>query len=178
MEKIVYIAAVWNTYRTTLLRLYDLITQCGEYLETEASPFHATEEYQSLRQQAQKAAEDICSSIAYHINSDWLSSLPLSLPLSLCSTTATTSCTHQSKIPKALGALFLIWPLYGGSVLSIVPTELRAWMRRKLRSLGTTMGLAQASVLADTVDLWKRTDPHKTLIITQGHVFMWSAGMF
>ncbi|KAK5056148.1 hypothetical protein LTR84_012701 [Exophiala bonariae] len=161
---LVYIAAVWNTYRTTLLRLCDLIVQCGQYLETAGQPFRETQEYQSLSAEARRTAEDICASVAYHINNDWVVHIARG--------------SNLTKSPKALGALFLVWPLYGGSVLSIVPVEYRSWMRQKLRTIGTSMGFAQATVLADTVDLWKKTDPNKTLIITQGHVFMWSAGMF
>lgn len=154
---------MWNTYHTTLLRLCDVIAQCGEYLETEAARFRETDEYHALRVQAGKAAEEICSSVAYHINNDWVNRV-------------TNTGLHPS--PKALGGLLLIWPLYAGSVLSIVPAGHRSWMRRKLRSIGISMGLAQAVVLADTVDLGKRTDPLKPVIISLGQVFMWSATMF
>lgn len=159
----VYVAAVWNTYRTTLLRLCDVIAQCGQYLETDAVPYRNTEEYQALQAEASMTCEGICSSVAYHINSDWLRRI-------------TTTSFHTS--PKALGGFFLIWPLYGGSILSIVPQVQRAWMRQKLRSIGTSIGLAQAVVLADTVDLWGSADLFKPMIISQGHVFMWSASMF
>jgi hypothetical protein len=158
----VYVAAVWNTYRTTLLRLCDVIAQCGQYLETDALRYRNTEEYQSLHLDARRTAEAICSSVAYHINNDWVNHI-------------TNANLHPS--PKALGGLLLIWPLYGGSILSIVPNVHRSWMRRRLRSIGVSMGLAQATVLADTVDLWRSTDPFKPLIIAQGQIFMWSASM-
>ncbi|KAI1618997.1 hypothetical protein EDD37DRAFT_294274 [Exophiala viscosa] len=158
-----YVAAVWNTYRTTLLRLCDVIAQCGQYLETDAMPFGETAEYQVLRTIASKTAEDICSSVACHINNDWMQRI---------------AATSFQRSPKALGGLHLTWPLYAGSVLSIVPDVHRGWMRRKLRSIGVAFGLAQAIVLADTVDLRTRTDPFKPLILAQGHVFMWSASMF
>ena len=159
----VWIAATWNTYRTTLLRLCDVMAQFGEYLESETVPFRETEEYQALRSEAGKTAAEICCSVAYHINNDWLKGI-------------TNASFHPT--PKALGGVFLIWPLYGGSVLSIVPEVYRAWMRQKLRSIGMSLGLAQAIVLADTVDLRRSTDPFKPLIITQGQLYMWSANMF
>lgn len=162
-QDLVYVAAVWNTYRTTLLQLCDVITQCGQYLETDTVRFRNTDEYQMLHLIARNTAEAICSSVAYHINNDWVNHI-------------TSTNLHPS--PKALGGLLLILPLYGGSILSIVPNVNRAWMRRRLRAIGVSMGLAQATVLADTVDLWKTTDPFKPLIIAQGHVFMWSASMF
>jgi len=137
--------------------------QCGQYLETDIVQFRGTEEYEVLCTLASKTAEDICSSVAYHINNDWMQRI---------------AATSFQRSPKALGGLHLMWPLYAGSVLSIVPDVHRAWMRRKLRSIGISMGLAQAIVLADTVDLRTRTDPFKPLIIAQGHVFMWSASMF
>lgn len=158
-----YIAAVWNTYRTTLLRLCDLIAQCGKFLETEVDPYRKTVEYSELCAEAKKTSEDICSSVAYHFNTALVS-------------TDTTASLHTSA--KALGGLFLIWPLYAGSIFSIVPKVYRAWMRQKLRSIGPSMGLAQATVLADTVDLWDSTDPFKPLVITQGQEFMWSTSMF
>jgi hypothetical protein len=154
---------MWNTYRTTLLWLYDVIAQCGQYLETDAVPFRETEEYYTLVSNASKTCEDICSSVAYHINNDWLNHI---------------TGSKLQKSPKALGGLLLIWPLYGGSILSIVPTNYRAWMRKKLQQIGTTMGLAQAIVLADTVDLQNTTDLYKSLVIAQGNVFTWCANMF
>lgn len=159
----VYVAAVWNTYRTTLLRLCDVIVQLSQHLETDVALFQETEEYRALQVLARATCEGICSSVAYHLNNDWLNSI-------------TEAASNAST--KALGGLFLIWPLYGGSILSIVPDELRAWMRQKLRSIGTSLGLAQAVILADTVDLRDSTDPLKPLVIAQGHTFMWSASMF
>ncbi|KEF59338.1 uncharacterized protein A1O9_04182 [Exophiala aquamarina CBS 119918] len=165
---VMFIAAVWNTYRTTLLRLYDVIAQCFQYLDTDANPFLETEELQALQTYAKETGEGICSSVAYHINNEWVSRLA-----------ATASLPgNQSRSPKAVGGLFLIWPLYGGSVLSIVPKVHRAWMRRKLRMIGISMALSQATVLADTVDLGRKTDPWKPLIISQGNKFLWSVGMF
>jgi len=164
----VYIAAVWNTYRTTLLRLYDLIAQCLQYLHTGTKPVLETEEHTALQAHARETSEDICSSVAYLLNTDWVSRIATIAGLPAI----------ESQLPKALGGLFLIWPLYGGSILSIVPKTNRAWMRRKLRTIGTSLGLAQATVLADTVDLGSKTDPLKPLIITQGNRFLWSAGMF
>lgn len=151
---------MWSTYRTTLLRLCDVIAQCGQYLESATEPFAESEEYKTLRTIAREVSADICSSVAYHIYSDWVNRF--------------TTGSFQ-RCPKALGGLLLIWPLFAGSVLSIVPEENRAWMRQKLRSIGVSTGLAQAVVLADTVDLGRRTDPLKPLIIAQGHLFMWIA---
>jgi hypothetical protein len=157
------VAAAWNTYRTTLLWLCDVIAQCGKHLEIDDEPFQETEEYQALHAEARKTCEGICSSVAYHINNDWLNRIA-------------PADYHTS--PKALGGLLLIWPLYGGGILSIVPRVYRAWMRQKLRSIGTSTGLAQAIILADTVDLSNNTDPLKPHIIAQGYVFTWSANMF
>ena len=162
-REIVYVAAMWNTYRITLLRLCDVIAQCSKLLDGDAVTFRETEEHQALRIEAKKTYEGICSSVAYHINNDWLRRV-------------TTASFYTS--PKALSGLLLIWPLYGGSISSVVPEVYRAWMRRKLRSIGTSMGLAQAIVLADTVDLWGRVDVFKSLIISPGQAFMWSASMF
>ncbi|KAK5943800.1 hypothetical protein PMZ80_003081 [Knufia obscura] len=158
-----YASSGWNTYRTTLLRLCDVIAQCGQYLETDAMPFRETEEYQALQATARDTGEAICSSVAYNINNDWVSRI---------------TGAGSPMFPKALGGLLLIWPLFGGSILSIVPDVQRAWMRRKLRSIGISMGLAQAVVLADTVDLRGSTDPSKPLILAQGHFFMWIPSMF
>jgi hypothetical protein len=140
-----------------------VIAQCARYLESDTAPFRETEEFQALQAEVGKICEEICSSVAYHINNDWLNRVA-------------NVGLHTS--PKALGGLFLIWPLYGGSILSIVPEYYRAWMRQKLRSIGISMGLAQAVVLADTVDLRKNTDLLKPLIISQGNLFIWSASMF
>ncbi|KAF1991034.1 hypothetical protein K402DRAFT_417113 [Aulographum hederae CBS 113979] len=158
-----YVAAAWNTYRTTLLRLCDVILRCSIRLSTDAAPFDATDEHQTLHAIAVETCEGICASVPYHVDQDWLNRV---------------SKTSFQKSSKALGGLFLIWPLYGGSLLSIVPRVFRAWMRQRLRAIGTSMGLAQAITLADTVDVWGAADPHKAMVIAEGYVFMWSASMF
>ena len=136
---------------------------CGKDLETGSVPFQKTVKYQELCAEAARTSEAICSSVAFHINSDWLNRMTaVGLPNS----------------PKTLAGLFLIWPLYAGSILSIVPKLHRIWTRRKFRSIGILMGLAQETVLADTVDLWDSTDPFKPLILSEGHVFMWIASIF
>ena len=117
-----------------------------------------------LRVAATETSEEICASVPYHINNDWLNRI-------------TGICSNQASSPKALGGLCVMWPLYAGSVLSIVPDTHRMWMRRRLRSIGVSMGIAQAVVLVDTVDLARRTDPFKTLVIAQGEQFMRSASM-
>jgi hypothetical protein len=153
---------MWNLYRATLLRIHELVAQCGMFLGTGTLAFLKTKEYEELRTDSAITSEEICSSLAYHLNSDWLSARPSVSPY---------------KVPRAMGALLLIWPLYAGCINSLVPRGERLWMREKLRSIGTTFGLAQATVLADTVDLHGKPDLSKSIIISRGQEFIQNAVM-
>jgi hypothetical protein len=153
---------MWNLYRVTLLRIYELVAQCRKFLDTTTPAHLKTKEYEVLCTDSAVTSEDICSSVAYYLNSDWLSARPRVSPY---------------KVSKAMGGLLLIWPLYAGCINSLVPRAERLWMREKLRSIGTTFGLAQATVLADTVDLHGKPDLSKSIIISQGQEFIQNAAM-
>lgn len=157
-----HVARVWDTYRTLRLRLIDLISRCCQHLNSEATLFRESEEYSALQKAAQDISGDICASVAYQLYGD---QIPLAKDASL------------SNIKSDLGGLFLMWPLFSGAILSIVPQRHRAWMRNKLRAIGTELGLAQAIALANTCEA-PNCDDYRLEIVAQGHTFLWSGCMF
>ncbi len=63
------------------------------------------------------------------------------------------------------GGSFLIWPLWHAGIMDISTDEVQRFVVRNLRSIGDTMGIQQANVLADLVEgrsdieVWKEGDP-------------------
>lgn len=159
----VYVAGVWNTYRAIRLSTLDLIAWCGQQLEDPDNPFCESKEYDAVYASIQVTVEEICSSVTYHIHSDLLSLI---------------TNIELSPPSRTIGGLFLIWPLFVACCCGpIVPARHREWMKRKLRYIGTSVGLSQANSLADAAD-----DPKvykdRFFIAARGHLFMWSGSMF
>lgn len=124
------------------MRLLNLVAQCGRRLQKAETPFHMTHEYKELCKATDNTAKEICASIAYHLYgegvSDYLKSEEAKLPN-----------------PRALGGLFLMWPLFTGSILPLVPDQQRIVMRSKLSWIGKHLGIGQATVLANVSQLYE-----------------------
>jgi hypothetical protein len=60
----------------------------------------------------------------------------------------------QSQLPtiKMSGGSFLIWPLWLAGILDVATEEVRQFVKRNLDSVGTTMGIKQAHLLADILE--------------------------
>jgi hypothetical protein len=60
-----------------------------------------------------------------------------------------------------VGGSFLLWPLWLAGILDIATEEVRHFVKTNLDSIGTTMGIKQAHVLADImvaktgITVWK-----------------------
>ncbi|KIX07377.1 uncharacterized protein Z518_02030 [Rhinocladiella mackenziei CBS 650.93] len=122
-----YVAAVWNTYRKTHLLMLDVIFKCKRRLGQETGE----------DEEAQRLAEDIASSVPFHLGND-SDAFPHEL--------------HRGTKPMTpgppVGGLFLLHPLWVITVSSVVSPEIQARMRECLAWIGKNTGLGQATLLS------------------------------
>ena len=127
---IVYVAAIWNSYRKGRLKILDCIIRCAKRLGQ-------GDNYHQEQIEAEELANDIVASIPYHLTADLQ--------------VFVQEAKSDSKVVtpgKALGGLLLMHPLFVTSELSIVSPELRTYMRACLAWIGSNMGIGQATLLS------------------------------
>ena len=142
-----YVAAAWNTYRKSHLLKLELLVRCTERLGESSA---------EARSQAERLAEDIVGSAAFHLISNLYGHLEHS---------------EVAFINKTAGGLLLMHPLW--VVLrcrSAVSQELRTHARSLLAWIGEFMGIGQAKQLS------ARGEDMPFKYVAQGHVIIW-AGM-
>ena len=127
----VYIAAVWNTYRKTHLMVLDIIVRCTKrLLGDDLSP--------PERIRAEELAEDIASSIPYHLIMDPDINLK-----------DLDSNLRSLKMGSPVGGLLLLHPLYVVTRSETISAQLRVHMCKCLAWIGKHMGIGQATLLSD-----------------------------
>ena len=132
-----YVAGVWNTARMARILLLDLILKLSNALNGNHNCSH--EHQDSLRGVALRLVEDTISSIPFSLAED--------LHIFLQDREKdSTRARMRPGIP--VGGLLLMHPIYIVSRLSIVPENIREYMRDCLDWIGTNMGIGQASVFA------------------------------
>lgn len=130
-----WVASVWNNYRTTQLMLHGLILEClAPY-----APFAALAGLtQSPALQRQKSLQ-----VVHTIGAEIAASVPFHLGFS----NSSERSSFEKKSPAA-GGLFSLWPLYILGVTDSVPEDLRAWAGGRLAVVGKLMGIQTALMLA------------------------------
>lgn len=125
-----YVAGVWNIFRAARLLLISLIIKLSAILgDTDDLSWHI--------HRARSIAQDIASSIPYHLTDDLYAFLN------------EFGTSMEIRDPgRFLGGLLLIHPLYVASHTPILSEEIRKYMHRCLEWIGSNMGLGQASLLA------------------------------
>lgn len=124
-----YVAGIWNIFRTAHLLLIEIITRLSEQLEdTRRSEYLA---------EAQPIFQDIAASVPYHLVDD--------LPAFISGMSERTDITDTG---KHLGGLLLMHPLYVVSKMRCLSVAQRRYARDCLLWIGSNMGVGQAIVLA------------------------------
>lgn len=125
-----YVAGVWNIFRAARLLLISLIIKLSALVgDTDDSLWHI--------HRSHSIAQDIASSIPYHLTDDLYTFLN------------ELGTSKEIRDPgKFLGGLLLMHPLYVASHTPILSEEIREYMHRCLEWIGLNMGLGQASLLA------------------------------
>lgn len=128
-----YVSAMWNISRVIRIALIDLDSKFSNLLD-------CTSEQDSEHKEVLRLAEDIISSIPFHLSED--------LPAFMrqidkgCSTI---------KPGRPVGGLLLMHPLYVASKICLVPQHMQEYLRFCLEWIAFVMGIGQASVYAKVI---------------------------
>ena len=125
-----YIAGVWNTCRTVRCFLLDLILQLVGILSDNKD--HICEQKDAIN-----LLEGILASIPYHLTED--------LQLFLQDAGKGTRIMNPG---RPVGGLLLMHPLFLVLQLSIIPPQVKEYIKTCLAWIGAHMGIGQASIFA------------------------------
>lgn len=130
-----YVAGIWDAYRKCRLKLLQVVVNCATRLDEKTSAA------QKLEAEIQGLVDDMCASIPFHLAAD------------LDGLSSDNAVSRLDAPGRPVGGLLLMYPLYIASTLPIVPSAQRAWMKGRLRWIGTQMGIRQAAMLASVSTL-------------------------
>jgi hypothetical protein len=130
-----YVAGVWNIFRTARLLLLALIIKLSD-----SEDKGDVGEY---RNTANRIVEDILASVPYHL----VDNLQVFLHDSESESDTRDEITYSSS-GRVLGGLLLMHPLYVSSQCLFLDKRVREYMRGCLSWIGEHMGIGQAAVLA------------------------------
>lgn len=124
-----YVAGVWNIFRTARLLLIAIIMRPSKQLEDNRRPEYLGE--------AQTIFQDLAASVPYHL----VDNLPVF-------TSESSENTTIMDVGKHLGGLLLMHPLYIMTKMECLSAAQRRYARDCLLWIGSNMGVGQATVLA------------------------------
>lgn len=162
-----WIAMIWNALRSLRILINELIRELLLRCFARRPPIFNTTEYTAQFQISTDVMyqhqEEILLSVAQHFNQF----PPPRDPASYKQITSMPLLAYnEMHAPiRMSGGSFLIWPLWHVGILDICTEEVRRFVVKNLRSIGDTMGIQQANVLAEIVHaksdigVWKEGDP-------------------
>ncbi len=134
----IWVAALWNHYRFARIRLLETLVDCESRLDfSENLEMRLQESSISLRNwngTIIKMVDDICASVPF-----------------LMGDIDVQGNLKRGSSGIALGGYYLLWPLHIASSVRIIGADQKAWIKGRLRHLGTVMGINQAHLLAAMV---------------------------
>lgn len=136
---LVYVAAVWNTYRKAHLLVVEVVAQCKCRLRLAECLYTHTATQEEA--EARKLADEIAATIPFHL----LSRLQRPEVFDGLTTGLTTGPTPA---PVA-GALLLMHPLWVVQTCLVSHQPTKELAREALGWIGSNTGIGQASLLAD-----------------------------
>jgi hypothetical protein len=139
---------MWNSLRTTRILLNEMIRDTLLAGFSARPPVFNSTEYTAQFQ--------ISTDTIYEMQADILCTVPQHIGYfpDGGTTFKTLSEVDQSMLPtiKMAGGSFLLWPLWLAGILDISTEEVRRFVIRNLNSIGRTMGIKHAHVLADILE--------------------------
>ena len=137
-----YVAGVWNTSRTARVLLINVILKLSRILNNNQD--HTREHQDALR-----LVEDIVSSIPFHLAEDLQVFLREIGQVEVGEAEMGNGIAAAILSPgRPVGGLLLMHPIYVASKLSIVPQQMREYLRDCLEWIAKHMGIGQASLFA------------------------------
>lgn len=148
----IWIANIWNNYRTGRMFLNATIILLVRYLAPCVNELERSEVYVNSKNILQQMCDEVCACLPFHMGH------------ATSQTASQQAGTHDSKhqkLPgmghdgsvKALGGFFLIWPLFVASAVITVQMEQRRWIRGRMFYIASRFGINQAKVLANAINL-------------------------
>lgn len=130
------IGAMWNFYRTTRIFLLRCLIRClagGE--EHDLATTMSRESITPIVAQIQVLADNVCASVSYMLG----------------------EIDQEAKLrdigqSKAVGGLFLLWPLGTLLFLEYLPPEQIAWVKKRLIYIRNVLGIQQAMSIVRFVE--------------------------
>lgn len=129
-----YVAHVWNVFRTARLLLISIMHRVWQVCEKSADVY-------KLSAAATSIAEDMISSIPFHL----VESLPAFIK-------DLSTSEPMAQPGRAIGGLLLMHPLHIASNLPFLPEPTKQYMRDCLSWIGSHMGIGHADLLAQVND--------------------------
>lgn len=136
------IGSLWNAYRTTRIYLLRCLIPSAWRLAKEAGL--ASEEAMvhcdsitRMKHQIQRLADDICASVPYILGE--------------IDQEGNVARIFPNNNNKAIGGLFLLWPLGSLLPLDSLPREQIAWIRERLAYIYNALGIQQAMTIVRVV---------------------------
>ncbi|KAH8878940.1 hypothetical protein GQ53DRAFT_756333 [Thozetella sp. PMI_491] len=145
-----YVAGVWNIFRTARLLLNALVVKLSDASGDSNSRVDCIHT-------ANRLAEDLAASVPYHLAEnmhDFVNKLD--------------ARKEMEDAGKVLGGLLLMHPLYIASRMSFLSEKIREYMRACLMWIGSNMGVGQATVLAKNPNIDREYLESGLLIIWSG----------
>jgi Fungal specific transcription factor domain len=143
-----WMSQIWNTLRTGRILLNEMIRNTLLDGFSASPPVFNSAEHSAQFQ--------ISTDTIYEMQADILCTVPQHVGYFPEGQThfQTLAEVDQSQLPaiKMSGGSFLIWPLWLAGILDITTEEVRKFVTRNLVSIGTTMGIKQAHLLAGIVE--------------------------
>lgn len=134
----IWVASLWNHYRFARIRLLETLVDCESRLGSPGNPETRLQESSSSRRNWNetivKMVDDICASVPF-----------------LMGDIDVQGNLNRGSSGIALGGYSLLWPLHVASSARIIGADQKAWIKGRLRHLGTVMGINQAHLLAAMV---------------------------
>ena len=134
----IWVASLWNHYRFARIRLLETLMDCESRLDYSENLEMRLQEssigVQSSNETIVKMIDDICASVPF-----------------LMGDIDVEGNLNRGSGGIALGGYYLLWPLHVASSTKTIGADQKAWIKGRLRHLGTVMGINQAHLLAAMV---------------------------
>jgi hypothetical protein len=153
-----WVAAIWNQWRSMRIVLQSIVVNCCERL-FQPTQLHRVPEYQHAASVLAAMVDAVCASVPYHMGhpmpafDEWETALAERMDgvtrddADLPKHRPDPSNTDRSV--KALGAYYLMWPMYMACSVITISQAQRQWLQGRLRHIGKQYAAGQANVLAN-----------------------------
>jgi hypothetical protein len=140
-----WIAMIWNNYRSIRVLVNELLLVHLLHLSQKQTSFPNQQEFFS----------------SYDSEVTRVKSLMMTLTHEICASVPFYLGYHESQKspptpPKAVNGNLLIWPLYIAASMDMVSEVIRAWAVTRLETVGESLGIRQAAVLASVLNRGKK----------------------